>query len=199
MRRLFTRVANIVLHPDREWQAIAQERRGAWQVFKRYLLPLTAIAPLAYHGGILARVGLPEDAIFREAFVQFLILSPLTNWLVSILGIYAIGAVIYLLAPFFGGQRDLSRAFIVAVYATTPVWLTCLVLIAPIARFPLLGTVILIGAMHSCYLFYLGVHHVMRVPLNQAAEFTGIALLGSTLLTTILSYAAGAAGLLPLI
>jgi len=40
IRHLITRIANIVLHPDREWQAIAQERRSAWQVFKRYLLPL---------------------------------------------------------------------------------------------------------------------------------------------------------------
>ena len=40
MRHLITRIANMVLHPDREWRAIAQERRGAWAVFKRYLPPL---------------------------------------------------------------------------------------------------------------------------------------------------------------
>jgi hypothetical protein len=194
-----TRIVGIVFHPDREWQIIAAERCTGWALCKRYLLPLAALGPFAYHAGFLLRGGYPSDAIEREILGQSLIIFPLTGWLVCVLAVAIVGMVAYVLAPIFEGRRVFTQAFTVAVYAAIPVWLACLILLAPISRFPLLAIIIMIGAIHSCYVFYLGVHHMLGVPRSQSAECAGIVLAGSAMISTTLGYAAGAAGLFPLI
>ena len=194
-----TQIAGILVHPDREWPKIAREKQAAWQIFKRYLLPLTAIGPVTYHAGLLMEGGYPTDPVAREAVAQLLIISPLTAWLACIMVVCVVSAVGYLAAPLFSGRRNIVQAFTVAVYATTPVWLACLVLVVPLAKFPLLATLIMVGAIHGCYLFSSGVHYLLGVPLERSAEYTAITLTGSAVLCMLMSYAAGAAGLLPLI
>jgi hypothetical protein len=193
------RAAGIVFRPDREWQIISEERRTGWALCMRYLLPLAAVGPLAYHAGFLLRSGYPSDAIEREILAQSLIIFPLTGWLVCVLAITIVGTVTYILAPIFSGRRMFTQALTVAVYAAMPVCLACLVLLAPISRFPLLAIIIMIGAIHGCSVFYLGVHYMLGVPFSQSAECAGIVLAGSAMISTTLGYAAGAAGLFPLI
>jgi hypothetical protein len=49
--------------------------------------------------------------------------------------------------------------------------------------------------MHALYLFYLGLHHVAKVPRGDAAECAAIIIVVSVVLSTIVGYIGSAAGL----
>ena len=198
MRRLVTRAANIVLRPEREWNAIADEHSTWHEVCWRYLVPLALISPLAYGCSVL----IGGDGAFRQfgnfdAALHFALLSALGGFIVSPLSVIVIALVIRLVAPLYAGRCSFGDAFRVVTYAGTPVWLSGFVLIAPLNRFPLLATVILIATMHCMFLFYLGLHHVVKVPRRDAAECTAIVVAAGVMLSSVVGYYAAAAGLFP--
>jgi hypothetical protein len=197
MMNFAARSVALVLRPARAWQAIAAEPCTVWRVFTGHLLPAAAIAPIAYQSGLFWRAGWPAGAVEPQTYVQFFVLSPLISWTVSVLAVFVIAAVINLMIPVFDGRRDFARSFAVAAYGLTPAWLSCIVFAAPLQRVPLLTTILLIGGMHSCYLFYLGVQSLLHVPEKQAAECTALTLGVSLFASTLLGYAVGMLGLLP--
>jgi hypothetical protein len=197
MMKFAARSAALVMRPARAWQAIAAEPCTVRHVFVLHLLPAAAIAPVAHHAGIVWREGWPSGAAGPGGDLQVLVLSPLVSWAVSVLAVFVIAAVINGMIPVFDGRRDFARSFAVAAYGLTPAWLSCIVFAAPLQRVPLLTTILLVGCMHSCYLFYLGVQSLLRVPEKQAAECTAITLGVSLFASTLLGYAVGMLGLLP--
>ena len=69
-------------------------------------------------------------------------------------------------------------------------------MIAPLNRFPLPAVVILIAIMHCMFLFYPGLHHVVKVPRRDAAECTAIVIAAGIMLSSVVGYYGSAAGLL---
>jgi hypothetical protein len=198
MQRLVRRAANIILRPESEWSAIAGERSAWLEVGWRYLAPLALISPLAYGCSVLigGASGLRPFADVEAAW-HFALLSAGSGFVVSPLSVTVIALVIWLVAPLYAGRRSFSDAFRVVTYAGTPVWLSGIVLIAPLDRFPLLSAIIVIAIMHCMFLFYLGLHHVMKVPRRDAAECTAIVVVGGIMLSSIAGYYGSAAGLFP--
>ena len=197
MRRFVPRAARIILGPEMEWAVIARERHS-WAVCWNYLAPLVLIAPIAYGGrvllggdGALRRFGSSAEAL------RFALLSACGGIVASLLSVIAMSLVICLLAPFFAGRRNFGDAFRLVIFAGTPVWVSGIVLLAPLNRFPLLVIVILIATMHSVFLFYLGVHHVLNVPRRDAAECSAIVMAAGIMLSSVAGYYASAAGLFP--
>jgi hypothetical protein len=191
MMNFAARSVALVLHPAHAWQAIAAEPCTVWRVFARHLLPAAAIAPVAYHTGIVWRAGWPTDTVDREALLPYLVLSPLISWAMSVLAVFVVAGVINLMIPVFDGRRAFARSFAVAAYGLTPAWLSCVVLAAPLQRVPLLATILLMGFMHSCYVYYLGVQAMLRVPEKQAVECTAITLGLSMFASMLLGYGLG--------
>lgn len=195
MLRLVKRAAAMIVRPESEWTVIARER-NAWTMCWSYLAPLMLIAPLAYGASVLlgGEGALRTFATF-DARLRFALLAACGIVVASLLSIIALAAMTSLLAPFFAGRRSFGDALRLVVYAGTPLWLSGFVLLAPLNRFPLLVIIILIATMHSAFLLYLGVNHVLRVPRRDAAECTAIVLAAGVMLSTVAGYYAGAAGL----
>ena len=61
----------------------------------------------------------------------------------------------------------------------------------------MLAIVVLIALMHSLFLFYLGLHHIARVPRRDAAECTAIVVAAGIVLSSVAGYYASAAGFFP--
>lgn len=195
MPGMLARAVNIILRPEREWAGIALER-GTWRLVGGYLLPLALISPLAYSCGVL----LGGDGALRVfadtgAAMRFAVLAALSGFLAVPLSVVVIALTVWLLAPLYEGRRSFGDALCLVSYAGTPVWLAGIVLVAPLQRFPLLVIVILVGLMHALYLFYLGLHYVVKVPLRDAAECTAIIVIASVMLSSIAGYFVSAAGL----
>lgn len=198
MRKLITRATNIILRAESEWTVIAREHSAWREVCWRYLVPLALIAPLAHSGRVL----LGGDGSFRqfpvfEASWHYALLSAFGGFLVSPLSVTVMALVIWLVAPLYQAKRDFGAAFRVVTYAGTPVWLSGVILLAPLNRFPLLVIVILIAIMHSLFLFYLGLHYMAKVPRRDAAECTAIVVAAGIMLSSVAGYYASVAGLFP--
>lgn len=198
MPNLIIRAANIILRPESEWAVIAHER-GAWhRVCWRYLAPLALISPVAYGGRVL----LGGEGSFRqfpdfESALHYALLSAFGGFLVSPLSVIVMALVICLVVPLYQGRRSFGDAFRVVAYAGTPVWLSGIILLAPLNRFPLLVTIVLVAIMHCTFLLYLGLHYVVKVPRRDAAECTAIVMAASVMLSSVAGYYASAAGLFP--
>ncbi len=198
MRRFVTRAANIILRPESEWIAIAHERSAWHEVCWRYFAPLALISPLAYGCSVL----IGGESAFRqfpdfESALRFALLSACGGFIVSALSVLVIALVICLVTPLYTGRCSFGDAFRVVTYAGTPVWLAGVILIVPLNRFPLLAAIILIAIMHCMFLFYLGLHHVVKVPRRDAAECTAIVVAAGIMLSSVVGYYASAAGLFP--
>ena len=198
MRKLVARAANVIFEPEREWAVIARENRPWSEAWLRFFAPLALLAPLA-NG---ARVLIGGDGAVRvvrdsHAAREFALISLFSGFLASMLSVLALAAVTWLLAPLFAGRRSFHEACRVVIYAGTPLWLAGAILIAPLNRFPLLAIVILIAIIHSTFLFYLGIHHLLNVPRRDAAESTAIIMVAGVLFSTVVGYYASAAGLFP--
>jgi len=57
--------------------------------------------------------------------------------------------------------------------------------------------IVLLEIMHSIFLSYLGMHHVVKVPRRDAAECTAIAVSAGVMLSTIAGCVGITAGLFP--
>ena len=197
MRTLIARAVNIILPPESEWPEIARESASWLAVFWRYLTPPALISPLANGGRVL----LGGDGSFRafvdgDGALRHALLSAIGGFVVSPLSVMVMALVIWLVAPWFAGRRSFGDGFRVITYAGTPLWLAGFILIAPLSRFPLLVTIILIAIMQSLFLCYVGLYYVMNVPRRDAAECTAVVMAASFMLSSVVgNYAA--AGLFP--
>lgn len=99
--------------------------------------------------------------------------------------VFALAAAFHLLAPAYQVSRRWSGAVAVAAFGSTPVMASGLLFASP-----LLAAVGVIALMQALYLYSIGLHRVMGCRRGDAAEFTAMAFMVSTLISGV----AGAAG-----
>ena len=179
------RIVCLMFHPRAEWELIAAEETSVDALLRGYILPLALLAPIAtvigmkffgrewdpMHGYLV-----PPGDIFAAGATTFF----------GIVGsIFALAAIFALIAPMFGSPRDFVAALKVATYGAIPVLLAGATLVLPA-----MAIVGMAGLCHTLYLYWLGVHRVLKVPAGGGAEFVGI----SIVLLALVSVLAGAAG-----
>jgi hypothetical protein len=197
MPNIITRAANLVIRPEHEWRSIEREGSSFYRILAGYLAPLALIAPLAHTLSLLIAGESALRGAASGVALGVVLRSIIAGLAIQVLGVLITAAVVYLVMPLYRGARDYDAALRLVSYAATPVWLAGIVLVVPLERFPLLTVGILIALMHASYLFYLGLHQLVKVPLRDAAECAAIVVLASLVLSTALGYAGSAAGLLP--
>ncbi len=195
MPALTARVKNIILSPDSEWVSIERERQSVSRILFGYLVPMALIGPVAGACGMLLRGG--GASADRGGVLLLGIQSIFAGVVASLLGAVITACVVYLMTPVYRAPRDFRAALRLVVYAGTPIWVAGFVFVAPLDQVPALIIVLLIALMHTLYVFYLGLHRIVKVPLQEAAECAAIVALASLLLTTVVGYAGGSVGLFP--
>jgi hypothetical protein len=142
-------------HPRVEWPVIADETGGIRSLYFRYVLPLVLIGPVCgYVGGMLFGVKMgalvfppdPVSAAFGAAAAVGL----------HLVGVYLLSRLIDALAPAFDGEPNPARAFKLAAYSATPVWLSGI-----FALYPPIWILGVVG-LYGFYLLYRGIPVMMR-------------------------------------
>ena len=95
----------------------------------------------------------------------FGLIVALINYVLTLVGVYVIAFAIDALAPSFGGRKDFTRAFKVAAYAPTAVWVA-----GVFSLLPVLSALTILG-LYSLYLIYLGLPVLMRTPPERAIGY----------------------------
>jgi hypothetical protein len=165
---LVQRAKNILASPQTEWPVIAVEPTTQGDLITAYVIPLSAIGAIAgFIGSSIIGATLPFMGTYRLGVVTGLVAACLAV-IMAVISIFVLSLIINALAPTFGGQQNSVQAMKVAAYSYTAAW------VAGVARiFPILGgLIVLIGALYSLYLLYLGLPVLMKNPADKSLGYT---------------------------
>jgi Yip1-like protein len=166
---LIDRVKNIIVAPKAEWDVIAAEVTPNAQLITGYVLPLAAVAAIAgFIGASVVGTSMPMMGTVRLG-IAWGLGSAILKVVMAVVMVFVLGYIIDALAPTFGAQKSLPQALKVAAYAYTPVWVASIFTILP-----MLGIVVLVGAIYAIYLLFLGLPRVMHGPQDKAAGYTAL-------------------------
>lgn len=165
-RGVLERAQAILLRPRETWPTIAGEDDSIARVYKSYLIYLAAIPAVAgFIGQSLVGVGAFGITV-RVPIVQGLV-GMVVGYAMSLAMVLVMALVANALAPRFGGQAQLLKAFQLIAYGATAGWLGGVFSVLP--SLAMLGV---LAALYSVYLIYRGVPVLMRVPQAKAVGYT---------------------------
>lgn len=149
---MIDRVKNILVSPKTEWPTIAGEATTTQALYTGYVMILAAIGPVA----MLLRSMLTGT------------LETIISYLISLIMLYVVALIVDVLAPTFGGEKNILQSLKLVAYSCTAVWLAGIFQI-----FGMLAAIIsLIALIYSLYTFYLGVTVMKKVPAEKAVPYT---------------------------
>jgi hypothetical protein len=162
------RAKAILAAPADAWPRIENESGDAADLLSRYVAPFALIPALSgFIGACLIGVVVPGGGTVRAPIFDGLF-GAVFGYVMTCATVLLLAVLIDVLAPVFGGRRDFSSAFKLAVYSYTPVWLTGIFLLAPGLRF--LGLIGLYGA----YVLWLGLPPLMKSPAQRVLAFSAV-------------------------
>lgn len=184
---LVTRVTNILTKPDQEWPVIAAEPTDVMALLRDYAAPLAAIPAIcSWIGTSVVGVSVPLYGTYRVGIIRGFTNAVLT-WVFALVGAWIAAIVIEKLAPSFQSTGNTVQALKLVVYASTAVWIAGVLNIVPA-----LSPLVLIAALYSIYLFYLGVPRVMSTPTDKVIPYMVVCALVVILITFVLGAVAAA-------
>lgn len=184
------RIVHLITRPRTEWDTIAREPTSVDALIRRYIVPLSMLAPLATSIGMRVFDAqwdpaqgylVPADQIFAAGA---------TTLFTSIVSIFALAGIFVTIAPMYGSSRNYGAALTVATYGAVPVLVAGITLVLPA-----MAVVELFALCHSLFLYWLGVRRVLNVPGGAQAEFVGISITLLAALSTLAGAAASSIGL----
>lgn len=175
------RVKNVLMKPKEEWPVIAGENTSMAELYTSYIIPLAAIPAVAAFIGF-SIVGLPF--IGRLPMMSGLSIM-VTNFVLTLVGVFVLSLVIDFLAPQFGGEKNAMQALKVAAYSMTAVWVVGIFQIIP-----MLGILAILG-LYSIYLLYLGLPILMKAPQDKAVPYTVVVIVAGIIIWVVI-YSIGA-------
>lgn len=187
---LFDRIKNILLAPKMEWPAIAAEPTSIANLYTGYVIPLAAFSALmSFLRLSVIGISMPFGGTIRTPIVSGLV-AMVVSFGFGLLGLYLFALIVNVLAPTFGGQRDLRQAVKVAAYTATPVWIASVVGLLPTG---LAGLLQLAAAIYAIYLLVLGLPPLMQSP--RAGGYTVAVLICGLLMGLVLGAISAVFGL----
>ena len=169
-RRLAGRVTGLLRAPAAEWRVIADEPATPLSLLIGYILPLAAIGALALFISDVV-FGEPVPLLGRvRADPATALASALLLTAFKVIAVFVEAALVDVLAPSFGGQRDRLRALKLVAYSHTPFWLAGVTNLLPGLR-PLL----LIAAVYGVYIAFVGLPVMMRCTRERTLRYALVA------------------------
>lgn len=148
---------------------IANEPQTLGALFFGYVAPLAAIGPIATYLALrVVGISVTTREIYR-ASQHVALVSAAQTFGYELGGVFLIAALIALLAPAFGASRDLGRAFAVAAYAYTPLWLAGVLVLVP-----RIAALQLVAAGDALALLVLGLIASIGAPPRRALVFAAV-------------------------
>ena len=173
---LIDRVKNILLKPKEEWLRIEAEPATIGGIYTSYIIPVAAVPAVATFIGLFL-VGLP---FLGRMPLSFALSTAVTQYVMSLVGVFILGLIIDWLAPTFGAVKNPLNAFKVAAYSYTAAWLAGI-----FAIIPSLGILSIVG-LYSLYLLYLGLPVLMKAPADKAVSYTAVVVIAGIVLAIII-------------
>ena len=156
---LMGRIWLVLTRPTGAWDVIEADAAGVGEITRSYVLPLAAIPALA---GVVGALAFPDSVwgvTIRPTPVDAVV-QELIGYVVSVAAVFLEAAVLHLLAPAFGAERNYLRAFKLSAHASTAAWVAGFLFVNP--SIGLLGTTL--AVVWGLYTLYRGMPRMMRAP-----------------------------------
>lgn len=180
------RARRILTTPKTEWPVIEAESTDVATLYKSYIVILAAIpAVCTFIGMTMIGYTLPFVGTIRtpvvSGFAQMIV-----SYVLGLAGVYLTALIIDKLAPTFDSQTDIVQSLKLVAYAMTPVWIAGVLYLIPA-----LGVIVLIAALYSIYLFYLGVPVLKKTPEPKVVPYMVVAAIVSIVVFLVVGVIAG--------
>ena len=174
------RLKGILLQPGSTWKAIDGEFTKPAALYKGWVLPLALIGPICGAFGTLV-FGLSFGVIgsYRVP-VQTIATLAVVDYVLSVVGVWALSMIVNTLAPTFGGQKNDVQALKLAAYASTA-WFVA----GAFQLLPQLALVRILVSLYTVYLVFSGVPIIMKPAKDQAMGYAIVAVLGAVVVALI--------------
>ena len=174
------RLKGILLQPGSTWKAIDGEFTKPAALYRGWVLPLALIGPICGAFGTLV-FGLSFGVIgsYRVP-VQSIATLAVVDYVLSVVGVFALSMIVNALAPTFGGQKNDVQALKLAAYGSTP-WFVAGVF----QLLPQLALVRILVSLYTVYLVFSGIPIVMKPAKDQAMGYAIVAVLGAVVVALI--------------
>jgi hypothetical protein len=190
----FLHAAAVLVDPAGAWPRVAKEPADWVSLMTRYVVLLALIPALcgficvSVIGVIVPGTGVVRTALFDGIFGAIFL------YLESFAVVFALGLLLYLTAPLFGGRRDFGAALTLIIYSYTPVWLTGIFLLLPGLHF------LMLTGFYGAYVLLVGLPEMLQTPPPRARSFATLIVACALVLTLFAAWAqhrvfAGPAGL----
>lgn len=178
----------ILLHPDKEWKAIRNERHSFLQVFISHVPFLALIPTIASYYGV-TQVGwtIADGEPVRLTAASAMSLCAAT-YVALLAGVYALGEFINWMAKTYGvSETEEVRHYegtALAVYVSTPIFLAGILQVYPDLWVNAIATVI--AGAYAVYLVYEGIPILMNISKEQAFMYaTSVVTVGLVLMVIV--------------
>lgn len=186
------RAKAIILKPKETWEIIKAEQTTVRELFTSYAAVLAVIpAAATFIGFSLVGYSLPVGH-YRVPVLSGLV-HAILQYVLTLVGAYAVAFIIDALAPKFDSRKDLTAAAKLAVFAATPAWVG-----GALAILPALSPLILIASLYSLYLFYIGLPVMMETPKEKTLVYFIVVIIASIVVSMIIGAFSGSAVQRPL-
>ncbi|MFO1310493.1 MAG: Yip1 family protein [Burkholderiales bacterium] len=166
------RIVDMVVRPRQAWDRIATETTSVDTLTVRFIVPLSLLAPIATGIGMRFFDSAWDDDQGYRVPAPEIFAATATTLFASIASVFALAGIFVLLGRVYGSKRDFRVALQVATYGAVPVLLAGATLVLPV-----MAMVVVVGFVHTLYLYWLGAKRVLEVKRNEQAEFVGISML----------------------
>jgi len=160
----------IMLHPDREWKAIRNERHSFAQVFFSHVPILALIPCLSMYFGVTQVGWSIGDGDPVKLTSQSALMLCILTYFAMMAGVLVLGEFINWMSKTYGVSDNAERRHYegtaLAVYITTPVFLAGIVGLYPD---PVIYSVVhILAGAYAVYLIYEGIPILMNIEKEQA-------------------------------
>lgn len=163
------RAIRLLTRTRAEWGEIAAAPMTPGAIYRRFVLPMAALGPIAGTVGTLVSGG------ERSSLAGTYMLSPVRTVAVGAFeyafnlgAIWVLAVLIYRLAPAFRARTGPVDALKVAAFGAAPYWVGGLLAIIP--KFAPVG--LLLGGAYSLRLYALGLAQLLRTPGERVWGYT---------------------------
>lgn len=183
---LFTRVQNILLKPNAEWDVIAGETATPQSLFIPYAVALAAIPAVASFIGMQV-FGIGAFGFSYHPPLIGSLINAIVSYVLSLVGVFVMALIFDALAPSFGSEKSQIQALKVAVYSSTAGWIAGIVTIVP-----MLAIIAVIGSIYGLYIMWLGLPKLMKTPEDKKVGYFVVSLVVAIVVFIIIGAISGA-------
>lgn len=168
--QLIDRVKSVLLQPRATWRDIDAEFTRPVEIWGKYILPLAAIGPVCVtiswvvFGKPVLATSLSNPVPWSTAITR-----GVTEFVLTLLGVFVLMHILSILAPSFGGQKNDVQALKATAYAHTAVWVG-----GVFSLIPALWPVKWILFLYTFVLLFVGLPIVMKAPASQATGYAAV-------------------------